>query len=65
MSLGEKNRSFGASAKTQINSNIKNTLWGWKKFIGRKYADTQVQREKGILPYEVVEGTDGNVGIQV
>ena len=33
--------------------------------IGRKFSDPQVQREKGQLPYEVVEGPDGSTGIRV
>ena len=65
MSFGEKNRAFGASAKNQIISNMKNTPWGWKKLIGRKYQDPVVQAEKNLLPYELVEGPNGSTGIRV
>ncbi len=63
--MGEKNRAMGASAKSQVVSNLKNTIWGWKKFVGRKYKDPQVQQEKNLLPYNLVEGPNGSTGIQV
>ena len=65
MSLGERNRFMGASAKNQIVSNFKNTVWGWKKLLGRKFKDPIVQREIPLLPYEVVEMPNGSVGIKV
>ncbi len=63
--LGEKNRSMGSSAKTLMMSNLKNTVWGFKKFIGRNFTDPQVQVEKNRVPYEVVEGPNGNAGLKV
>ncbi|ELT92200.1 hypothetical protein CAPTEDRAFT_221226 [Capitella teleta] len=62
---GEKSRMMGMSAKGAIMSNIKNTIWGWKKLIGRPFNDPQVQKEKNFLPYQVVEGPCGQVGIKV
>jgi heat shock protein 4 len=56
---------MGASAKNQMVTNLKNTIWGWKKLTGRKFSDPVVQREIKHLPYEVVEGPDGSVGIRV
>jgi molecular chaperone DnaK (HSP70) len=56
---------MGASAKNQLVTNVKNTIWGWKKLLGRKFADPVVQREKNNLPYEVVEGPNGSVGVRV
>ncbi len=46
-------------------SNLKNTVWGFKKFIGRNFNDPQVQVEKNRVPYEVVEGPNGNAGLKV
>ncbi len=63
--LGEKNRSMGSAAKTLMMSNLKNTVWGFKKFIGRNFNDSQVQREKTRITYEIVEGPNGNAGIKV
>ena len=46
-------------------TNSKNTIWGWKKLIGRQYNDPQVQQQKQVLPYEIVNGPNGAVGLQV
>lgn len=56
---------MGASAKNQLISNVKNTIWGWKKLIGRKFSDRAVQNELPHFTYEVVKGKDGGIGIQV
>ena len=63
--LGEKNRVMGSAAKTLMISNLKNTLWGFKKYIGRNYSDPEVQAEKRRVPYEVVEGPGGTTGVKV
>ena len=63
--LSDKNRVMGSGAKTLMMSNLKNTVMGFKKFIGRNYNDPQVQAEKSRVLYEVVEGPDGTTGIQV
>ena len=56
---------MGAAAKQQVVSNMKNTVWGWKKFIGRKYNDPVVQEEQSKVPYEVAEGPEGSTVIKV
>ncbi|KAL5011939.1 hypothetical protein ScPMuIL_010490 [Solemya velum] len=58
VSLNEKNRSLGNSAKNQCVTNFKNTVSCFKKFLGRKFSDPSVQQEiKNYLkPYEVVSG---------
>jgi len=63
--MGERNRCIGASAKNQLITNVKNTIWGWKKFIGRKFSERVVQNEIPNLTYEVLETKDGKIGIQV
>jgi len=65
VSMGERNRCMGASAKNQLITNIKNTVWGWKKLIGRKFNERVVQNEIPHFTYEVVESKDGAIGIQV
>lgn len=56
---------MGAAAKQSQVSNIKNTVWGWKKFIGRGFKDPQVQKEKELVPYAVVEGPNGVTAFRV
>ena len=56
---------MGNDAKSQIVTNSKNSIWGWKKLVGRMYNDPQVQQQKNVLPYDIVEGQFGTAGIQV
>lgn len=65
ISLGERNRFIGASAKNQMISNFKNTVWGFKRLIGRKFEDPIVQKEIKVLPYKVVAGSDGYPAVSV
>ncbi|PIO24499.1 hypothetical protein AB205_0199220, partial [Aquarana catesbeiana] len=64
ISFGPKNRSVGAAAKSQVISNAKNTLQGFKRFHGRAYTDPFVQAEKPGLAYELVELPMGTTGIK-
>lgn len=65
VSLGAQNRSMGHDAKNQLNTNLKNTLFGWSKFIGRKFNDPNVQEEIKYAPYDVVEGPEGMAAFKV
>lgn len=44
---------------------MKNTVYGLKRILGRKYRDPQVQRELQLLPFNVIETSNGNIGIKV
>uniref|UniRef100_A0A4W3IHW5 Heat shock protein 4a n=1 Tax=Callorhinchus milii TaxID=7868 RepID=A0A4W3IHW5_CALMI len=59
------NRSIGAAAKSQIVSNVKNTLQGFKRFHGRAFTDPVVQLEKNNLPYELIQMPNGTTGVKV
>ena len=65
VSLCEKNRAIGTSAKNMILSNLKNTIWGHKRLIARKFSDPVVQSEKASLPYTIVSGPNDATTIQV
>ncbi|XP_042196087.1 heat shock 70 kDa protein 4 [Callorhinchus milii] len=65
VSLGPRNRSIGAAAKSQIVSNVKNTLQGFKRFHGRAFTDPVVQLEKNNLPYELIQMPNGTTGVKV
>ena len=60
-----KNRVIGVAAKNQMISNMKNTIHGFKRLLGRKFKDPFVQQEIKSLPYKVVENSDGSIGIVV
>jgi molecular chaperone DnaK (HSP70) len=42
-----------------------NTIFDVKRLIGRKFSDPTVQRDRKLLPYDIVEGRDGAPLIQV
>lgn len=56
---------MGVAAKNQQVTNMKNTVYGLKRLLGRKFRDPHVQREIQLLPFNVVETANGNVGIKV
>ena len=58
-------RMVGILAKRQAVTNPKNTIYGIKRFMGHRFSDPAVQRDKVIVPYEVKEGTDGGVLIHL
>jgi molecular chaperone DnaK len=61
----EGDRLVGQIAKRQAITNPQNTVFAVKRLIGRKFDDPDVQRAREILPYPLVEATNGDVKIQV
>ncbi|MBQ6599806.1 MAG: molecular chaperone DnaK [Lentisphaeria bacterium] len=58
-------RLVGQTAKRQAVTNPKNTVFSIKRFMGRKYSDAEVQAEIKRVPYEVVEGRNGDACIKI
>ncbi|HEX8591219.1 MAG TPA: molecular chaperone DnaK [Candidatus Paceibacterota bacterium] len=54
-------RLVGTLAKRQAVTNPKNTIYGIKRFMGHRFEDEAVKRDKDIVPYELKNGTDGGV----
>lgn len=52
-------RLVGQVAQRQRVTNPKNTIYGVKRLIGRKFNDAEVQKDLGIMPYEIVKKGDG------
>src|SRR3954449_7737840 len=55
-------RLVGAPAKRQQVTNPENTVFSIKRFMGRKFGE--VSEEMTIVPYEVVEGPNGDVRVK-
>ncbi|CAM4524482.1 Hsp70 family protein [Corallococcus exiguus] len=53
----------GGVAKDQMVTNPKNTLWGTKRLIGRKYHSKAVEDLKGYFPYDIVEDPNGDTAV--
>jgi len=55
----------GAPAKRQAVTNPKNTLFAVKRLIGRKYDEKEVQKDIGLMPYEIMKADNGDAWISV
>jgi heat shock protein 5 len=60
----DEERLVGEAAKNQGSINPRRTVYSVKRLIGRKYTDKEVQMDKKLLPYEVVN-KDGKPYIEV
>lgn len=58
-------RLVGQIAKRQAVTNPKNTIYGIKRFMGHRFEEEAVQNDKEIVPYEVKQGSDGGVLVQM
>ncbi|NXI80889.1 HS74L protein, partial [Rhipidura dahli] len=65
ISLGSKTRAIGNAAKSQIVTNVKNAVHGFKKLHGRAFEDPYIQAERAKLPYELQKMPNGSVGVKV
>jgi molecular chaperone DnaK len=55
----------GAPAKRQAVTNPRNTLFAVKRLIGRKYDEKEVQKDIGLMPYEIMKADNGDAWISV
>jgi len=57
-------RLVGQSAKRQAVTNPTNTLYAVKRLIGRRYEDPMVEKDKGMVPYAIVRGGNGDAWVE-
>src|SRR5579872_1737121 len=57
-------RLVGQSAKRQAVTNPSNTLYAIKRLIGRRYDDPMVGKDKGLVPYAIVRGDNGDAWVE-
>src|SRR6202044_1498467 len=57
-------RLVGQSAKRQAVTNPTNTLYAIKRLMGRRYDDPLVAKDKGMVPYEITRGDNGDAWVQ-
>jgi molecular chaperone DnaK len=53
----------GAPAKRQAVTNPTNTLFAVKRLIGRKFEEKEVQKDIGLMPYEIVKADNGDAWV--
>src|ERR1700677_976730 len=57
-------RLVGQSAKRQAVTNPTNTIYAVKRLIGRRYEDPTVTKDKGLVPYGIVRGDNGDAWVE-
>jgi molecular chaperone DnaK len=55
----------GQPAKRQAVTNPDRTMYAVKRLIGRKYSEDVVQKDKGLVPYKIVEADNGDAWVEV
>jgi molecular chaperone DnaK len=55
----------GQPAKRQSVTNPENTIFAVKRLIGRRYDDPMTQKDKGMVPYKIVAGPNGDAWLDV
>jgi len=53
----------GASAKRQAVTNPKNTIYAAKRLIGRKFKEKAVQKDIDLMPYKIIEASNGDAWV--
>src|ERR1700709_2810106 len=56
-------RLVGQVAKRQAVTNPENTIFSVKRFMGRKFNDALVQRDKDLVPYKLTSAPNGDVRV--
>lgn len=54
----------GDAAKRQMVTNPKNTIFAFKRLIGRRFDDPVVQKDKKMVPYEIIKANNGDAWIR-
>ena len=57
-------RLVGQPAKRQAVTNPDNTLFAVKRLIGRPYSDPMVAKDKDMVPFNIVEGKNGDAWVE-
>ena len=58
-------RLVGQIAKRQALTNPQNTVYGVKRFIGRRFNSPEVQNAQKVLPYQIIEAANGDAHLQI
>ena len=57
-------RLVGQPAKRQAVTNPTDTLFAIKRLIGRRYNDPLTEKDKGLVPYHITEGKNGDAWVE-
>jgi molecular chaperone DnaK len=57
-------RLVGLPAKRQAVTNPSNTLFAIKRLIGRRFSDPMVEKDKKLVPYKIISGSNGDAWVE-
>ena len=60
----DNERLIGQPAKRQAVTNPENTFFAIKRLIGRPFADPTVEKDKGMVPYQIVKGDNDDAWVE-
>ncbi|WP_347311783.1 molecular chaperone DnaK [Defluviimonas sp. SAOS-178_SWC] len=61
----DSERLVGQPAKRQAVTNPTNTVFAVKRLIGRRMTDAEVEKDKKLVPYSIVNGGNGDAWVEV
>ncbi len=64
VAFSENERLVGQPAKRQAVTNPENTLFAIKRLIGRRYDDPLTEKDKGLVPFKIVAGDNGDAWVE-
>ncbi|WP_019902939.1 molecular chaperone DnaK [Methylobacterium sp. 77] len=62
--LDDGERLVGQPAKRQAVTNPEHTFFAIKRLVGRTYDDPMTQKDKGLVPYNIVRGDNGDAWVE-
>jgi molecular chaperone DnaK len=60
----ENERLVGQPAKRQAVTNPTNTVFAVKRLIGRRVTDAEVEKDKKLVPYTIIDGGNGDAWVE-
>ena len=54
----------GIAAKRQAVTHPENTFFAIKRLIGRRYEDPMVEKDKGLVPYNIIKADNGDAWVE-
>ena len=62
--FAENERLVGQPAKRQAVTNPSNTVFAVKRLIGRRLSDQEVEKDKNLVPYAIIDGGNGDAWVE-
>ncbi len=60
----ENERLVGQPAKRQAVTNPSNTVFAVKRLVGRRLTDAEVEKDKELVPYSIIDGGNGDAWVE-